>query len=160
MKKDRFLIGILVGIGVLITAALVVFFIRQGDGQTYTQEDTPDGVVHNYVLAFQQGDFQKAYGYLADEEDKPAFGDFRSFFSTDYNGPKNYGIQITGWDEDLDNSAWVDVTTVQISPGPFSGVNRNNSVAHLIKNEKGDWKIESMPYPFWGWDWYSDAYRD
>lgn len=159
MKKDRFLIGILVGIGVLITAALVVFFIRQGDGQTYVENNTPDGVVHNFVLALQKGDFQKAYGYLADEEGKPAFGDFRSFFSTDYNGPKDYGIQITGWDEDLDNSAWVDVTTVQISPGPFSGVNRNNSVAHLIKNGKGDWKIESMPYPFWGWDWYSDAYR-
>ncbi|MBW2589509.1 MAG: hypothetical protein JRD71_02105, partial [Deltaproteobacteria bacterium] len=68
MKKDRFLIGILVGIGVLITAALVVFFTRQGDGQTYMQESTPDGVVHNYVLALQQGDFQKAYGYLSDEE--------------------------------------------------------------------------------------------
>jgi len=80
MKKDRFLIGILVGIGVLITAALVVFFIRQGDGQTYVGENTPDGVVHNFVLALQKDDFQKAYGYLADEEDKPAFGDFRSFF--------------------------------------------------------------------------------
>ena len=159
MKKDRFLIGILAGIGVLITAALVVFFIRQGDGQTYTQEDTPDGVVHNYVLALQQGDYQKAYGYLADEEGKPVFGDFRSFFSTDYNGPENSGIQITGWDEDLDNTAWVDVTTVHISPGPFSGVGRYNSVATLVKNEKGNWKIKSMPYEFWGWDWYNDSYR-
>lgn len=159
MKKDRFLIGILAGIGVLITAALVVFFIRQGDGQTYTQENTPDGIVHNYVLALQQGDFQKAYGYLADEEGKPGFGSFRSYFKTEYNGPEDTGIQITGWDEGGDNTAWVDVTTVQISPGPFSGVYRNNSVAYLVKNEKGDWKIESMPYPFWGWDWYNDAYR-
>jgi hypothetical protein len=159
MKEDRFLIGILVGIGVLITAALVVFFMRQGDRQTYTQENTPDGVVHNYVLALQQGDFQKAYGYLADEEGKPGFGSFRSYFTAEYNSPENSGIQITGWDEDMDLTAWVDLTTVQISPGPFSGVSRNNSVAHLIKNEKGDWKIKSMPYPFWGWDWYNDPYR-
>ena len=160
MKKDRFLIGILVGIGVLITAALVVFFIRQGDGQTYMQENTPDSVVHNYVLALQHGDFQKAYGYLADEEGKPGFSSFRSYFKTKYNGPEDTGIQITGWDEGGDNTAWVDVTTVQVYPGPFSGVYRNNSVAYLVKNEKGDWKIESMPYPFWGWEWYNDAYRD
>ena len=83
MKKVRFLIGILAGIGVLITAALVVFFIRQGDGQTYMGENTPDGIVHNYVLALQQGDFQKAYGYLADEEGKPGFGSFRSYFKTE-----------------------------------------------------------------------------
>lgn len=159
MKKDRFLIGILAGIGVLITAALVVFFIRQGDGQTYTQENTPDGVVHNYVLALQQGDLQKAYSYLAEEEGRPGFGSFRSFFAEDYNGPEDSGIQITGWDEDVDNTAWVDVTTVQISSGPFSGVHRNNSVAQLVKNDKGDWKIKNMPYPFWGWDWYSEASR-
>jgi len=159
MKKDRFLIGILVGIGALIAAALVVFFMREGDGQTYLQENTPDGIVHNYVLALQQSDFQKAYGYLADEEGKPGFSKFRSYFATEYNGPGDFGFQITGWDEGVDNTAWVDVMSVQISPGPFSGVNRNNSVAQLVKNENGDWKIESMTYPFWGWDWYNDAYR-
>jgi hypothetical protein len=53
MKKDRFLIGILVGIGVLITAALVVFFIKQGDGQTYMGENTPDGTMVQKIPAFR-----------------------------------------------------------------------------------------------------------
>ena len=49
MKQDRFLTGILIGIGVLIIAALAVFFTRK-DSQTYVADDTPEGVVHNYVL--------------------------------------------------------------------------------------------------------------
>ncbi len=65
MKQDRFLLGILIGIGVLIIAALVVFFIRK-DSQTYVPDDVPEGVVHNYVVAVLNKDYEKAYGYLAD----------------------------------------------------------------------------------------------
>ena len=70
MKQDRFLIGILVGVAVLVVVAVGVFFLRQND-QTYIAEDTPDGVVHNYVLAIQLGDYDRAYGYLAEGEGKP-----------------------------------------------------------------------------------------
>jgi len=38
MKQDRFLTGILIGIGVLIVIALFVFFTRK-DTQTYIPED-------------------------------------------------------------------------------------------------------------------------
>ena len=65
MKQDRFLTGILVGIAVLVATALVVFFIRQ-DTQSYVAEDAPEGVVHNYVLAVLNDDYEKAYGYLAE----------------------------------------------------------------------------------------------
>ena len=58
MKQDRFLTGILIGIGVLVVIALVVFFTRK-DSQTYVSEDVPEGVVHNYVLAVLNKDYQK-----------------------------------------------------------------------------------------------------
>jgi len=45
MKQDRFLVGILVGIGVLVVIALGLFFTRQ-DKQEYISDDTPKGVVH------------------------------------------------------------------------------------------------------------------
>ncbi len=153
MKNDRFLIGILAGIGVLILAALVVFFVRQGETQSYLEDTTPDNIVHNYVLALQQDDFEKAYGYLADFENRPTYSSFRAYFETEYNRPQEYGIRISGWEEGPDNTAWVDVSTVQVSAGPFSGVNRMPGSAQLSRDANGDWKIQGMPYPFWGWEW-------
>ncbi len=76
MKQDRFLTGILIGIGVLVLSALLVFFMRK-DTQTYISEDQPEGVVHNYILAILNKDYEKAYGYLADLDNKPSFEEFR-----------------------------------------------------------------------------------
>jgi len=154
MKNDRFLIGILAGIAVLILAALVIFFIRQGEGRSYLEETTPDNIVHNYVLALQQGDYDKAYGYLGGFEGRPSYANFRAYFETEYNRPRDYSLQISGWEEGPDNTAWVNVSTVQVSVGPFSGVNRMSGSAQLARDASGDWKIQGMPYPFWGWDWF------
>ena len=79
MKQDRFLTGILIGIGVLIIAALAVFFVRK-DSQTYVPDDVPEGVVHNYVVAVLNKDYEKAYGYLADLDNKPTYEEFRESF--------------------------------------------------------------------------------
>ena len=70
MKQDRFLTGILIGIAVLIVAALVVFFTRR-DAGSYAAESTPDGVVHNYVLAILNKDYTRAHSYLADLDNSP-----------------------------------------------------------------------------------------
>ncbi|NTW11971.1 MAG: hypothetical protein HGA30_01525, partial [Anaerolineales bacterium] len=93
MKQDRFLTGILIGIGVLVVVALAVFFTRQ-DTQTYMAEDTPEGVVHNYVLAVLDKDYEKAYGYLADLEYKPTYEEFRRPFLNGYVNPNNTAVDI------------------------------------------------------------------
>ena len=80
MKQDRFLTGILIGIAVLIAAALAVFFARQNQA-TYISDQTPDGVVHDYVVAVLKKDYQKAYGYLADLDNKPTYDEFRQAFA-------------------------------------------------------------------------------
>lgn len=64
MKKvDRFLIGIVVGVVLLVAATLIVT-LRQ-PSSTYQPEDTPAGVAYNYLLALQQEDFPRAYSYLS-----------------------------------------------------------------------------------------------
>ena len=70
MKQDKFLTGILIGVGMLVLLALVLFFTRQ-DKRDYLAEDAPEGVAHNYVLAVLNKDYEKAYGYLADLKYKP-----------------------------------------------------------------------------------------
>lgn len=152
MKQDRFLIGILIGIGVLVVAAIVVFFTGQNQA-TYLPEDTPDGVVHNYVLAVLNKDYPKAYGYLADLANKPSYDTFRQAFAvgriaTGENGIKVGAAEVTG------DSASVDVTMLNPSGDPFSSGFNDVGRAQLVM-QNGAWKISSMPaYNIWDFSWY------
>ena len=93
MKQDRFLLGILVGIGILVLVAVGLFLTRQ-DTQEYRADDTPEGVVHNYALALYRGNHEKAYAYLADVENKPTYSEFRESFFNQYIDPSNVGLEI------------------------------------------------------------------
>src|SRR3972149_4478931 len=93
MKQDRFLTGILIGIGVLILLALGLFFTRQ-DKREYIAEDVPEGVVHNYVLAILNKDYEKAYAYLADLEHKPTYEEFRRSFFNGMVNPNDTGVDV------------------------------------------------------------------
>jgi len=152
MKEDRFLTGILVGIAVLVVIALTVFFLR-GNSQSYISEETPEGVVHNYVLAVLNGDYEKAYGYIADLDKKPAYEQFRDAFITGAVNPDTTAVDI-GKSEISDDTASVEVVFVYNPTDPFSTGYRDVQRAILI-NQNGAWKLSSMPdYYFWDYNWY------
>ena len=152
MKQDRFLMGILIGIGALVILALALFFIRKDNTLTYVAEDTPEGVTHNYVVAVFQRDYEKAYGYLADKKDKPTLEQFRESFLQNYISPDNSSVDIGGTEISGDQ-AFVTVYIQYGSSDPFSSGYRNEERAVLLK-QGGQWKIEQMPSNFWAWDWY------
>jgi len=155
MKQDRFLTGILIGIGVLVVAALAVFFTRK-DSQTYIADDSPEGVVHNYVVAVLERDYEKAYGYLADLENKPAYEQFRQSFINGYISPNNSAVDIGG-SEITGEDATVEVATIYNPSDPFSTGYRDVQRAILVK-QNGAWKISSMPaYNFWDYSWYQEV---
>jgi len=60
---DKFLIGIVAGVILLVGVAFAVLFLRPKP--TYQSDDTPEGVTHNYLLALKQKDLARAYGYLS-----------------------------------------------------------------------------------------------
>jgi hypothetical protein len=152
MKQDRFLMGILIGIGVLIVAALAVFFTRQNQA-SYLSENTPDGVVHNYVLATLNKDYQKAYGYLADLDHKPTMDQFRQAFAVGRLNPGENSIKV-GKASVTGNDATVEVSMVYAAGDPFSSGYNNVGTAQLVKQD-GAWKISSMPtYNLWDYSWY------
>ena len=152
MKQDRFLLGILIGIAVLVAAALAVFFTRQQQ-VSYRPEQAPHDVVHNYVLAILNKDFEKAYGYLADLKDKPSFEDFRQAFAVGRLTPGQNGIKIGGSDVTAD-SASVEVIMVYTPGDPFSPGYDNVGSAQLLR-QSGAWKLSSMPaYNLWDFGWY------
>jgi hypothetical protein len=151
MKQDRFLTGILIGIGVLILLALGLFFTRK-DTKEYVVVDSPDAAVFNYVLAITNKDYKTAYTYLADKENKPTYEQFRqSFFSGNVNA-NNVGVEVGKAEVDGD-AALVNLTLVYSSSDPFSGGYSNTDRAQLVK-KNGEWKITYMPYNFWAYDWY------
>lgn len=152
MRQDRFLMGILIGIGVLIVAALVVFFTRQNQA-AYVAENTPDGVVHNYVLAILNKDYQRAYGYLADLDNKPTMAQFRQAFAVGRLNPAQNGIKI-GKASITGEDASVEVDMVYAPSDPFSSGYNNIGTAQLVR-QNGAWKISAMPaYNLWDYSWY------
>ena len=154
MKQDRFLTGILIGIGVLVVIALTVFFTRK-DTQSYGAEDVPEGVVHNYVVAILNKDYEKAYGYLADLPHKPTLDAFRQSFLNGGVNPNNAAVDI-GTSDVVGEEASVEVVLIYSPGDPFSSGYRDAQRAVLVK-QNGAWKISWMPtYYFWDYSWYSE----
>ena len=150
MKQDRFLTGILIGIAVLVVAALALYFARR-EQAVYQPEDTPAGVVHNFVLALQNGEYEKAYGYLAETSRKPGLTAFRQpFISRELDVQAN-SLQI-GETDLHGEEAIVAVTVVHASNNPFNNVYHTLESVTLVKQD-GQWRITDLPYPYWYWEW-------
>lgn len=156
MKQDKFLTGILIGIGVLILLALGLFFTRQ-DKREYIADDTPEGVVHNYVLAVLDKDYQKAYGYLAELENKPTYEEFRQSFFNGMVNSGDVGVDVGAVDVN-GNEAVVSLAVYYSNTDPFSSRYASEEQALLVK-QNGAWKLNSMPYNFWDYNWYQEPYK-
>ena len=156
MKQDRFLTGILIGIGVLILLALILFFTRQ-DKRDYVADASPEGVVHNYVLAVLNKDYQKGYGYLADLKHKPTYEEFRQSFFNGMVNPSDAGVDI-GSVEINGNEAVVTLAIYYFNTDPFSSRYGSEDRALLVK-QNDEWKLSSMPYNFWDFNWYQEPYK-
>jgi len=153
MKQDKFLTGILIGIGALILLALGLFFLRQ-DKRDYVAETSPDGVVHNYVLAVLNKDYQKAYGYLADLKNKPTYEEFRQSFFNGVVNPGDVGVEV-GSVEINGAEAIVSLSVYYSNSDPFSSRYASQDRALLVK-QNGEWKLNSMQYNFWSYNWYQE----
>ncbi|GAB4501994.1 MAG: hypothetical protein Fur0035_15390 [Anaerolineales bacterium] len=152
MKQDKFLSGILIGIAVLVVLALAVFFLRK-DNLQYGAEDIPDGVVRNYIIALHKGEYERAYGYLADLPNKPAAEKFRQDIGNGSVNLASAGIEILKT-EISGETAYVSLAMVYGASDPFSGGYRGNTTNAVLIRQAGAWKIKEMPSPYWGYDWY------
>lgn len=155
MKQDRFLMAILLFIGLLVVAALVLFFVRQ-DTQVFVADDTPEGVIRNYTLALQKQDFQRAYSYLADKDNKPTYDAFRRAFLTNQLDISSIALQVVNTAYINNTEATVSVSVLHAGNGPFSESWNSTDIVSLVK-QAGTWKLNTMPYPFWSFDWYQPA---
>jgi hypothetical protein len=152
MKQDKFLIGILAFIGLLVAVALTLFFVRK-DTTTYRPDDSPENVVYNFALAIQQNDLERAYGFLAELENKPTKTAFYQSIQNGYLNVSGNALQVGKVTMQGQDGAWVDVTIQYLGSGPFDSGWSSQDRAVLVR-QNGDWKISYMPYPYWSGDWY------
>jgi hypothetical protein len=151
MKQDRFLLGIIIGIAVVIIAALALFFLRRSE-PVYGPETTPAGVVHNYVVALQKGDYNRGLSYLSNVGNKPDIIRFRQDLYNQNQNLSGYSLQI-GDTQINGDSATVAVNIIQAGSGLF-GDSSSQSQNVTLDRETSGWKISAMPYPYWSYDWY------
>jgi hypothetical protein len=152
VKQDRFLLGILAFIGLLVVAAVGLFFVR-GRTPVYEQENTPQDVLHDYALALQLNDPLRAYSYLAEGDNKPSYDSFHQSLLTRQVDASSAALQIGEVQVLSNGEAWVSVTVQYAGSGLFNEGWSSSDRAALVE-QKGAWKITYLPSPYWGWDWY------
>jgi len=146
MKQDRFLALIVGVIGLLIVAALVLFFVRR-NSQSYSPENTPEGVIHNYILSLEREDYEKAYGYIAASIRRPDFAEFERALIRKrpqllQTSIRILSVKIEG------NQATVLLSTTREDVEPFDPPRSYSQTVELIFQE-GVWKLTRMPYDLW-----------
>lgn len=149
MIKDRFLIGIFIGISALVIAALILFFARQGQ-VSYVDDSTPEGALRNYFLAIQKQDYDRAYDYLANQPSKPGIAQFRQQFVSGYQGKDvfNTAVEVLGAEiDETSQTATVQVNILRGSEDVFGGSTEFPSSAMMVL-EDGTWKVMSAPHPY------------
>lgn len=159
MKTDRFLVSLLIGIAVLALVAVGLFLARSGVQKTYGDENTPEGVLRNYILAVQKQDVERAYSYLSDAtKGKPTRIAFRQSLISMQSEILRTGVEIGDVQVNTDDTAVISVTFVHNLQGVFNEP-YYEVVSIALRRENGNWKINEIPYPYGNYDWYGGYYN-
>lgn len=150
-QPDRFLVGIVAGLIVLlIAAAISVLLLRQPAQEL--PADTPGGTVQRFYAALQKNDYTGAYAYLSDSMvNKPTQAEFTNYNTSynaggyNYNNQQRIGIDNITLNGD-DATVPVAITTYYNSGGPFGGSgDYTNTEVFSLHRDNGTWRITIAP---------------
>ena len=158
-SSDKMLVGIVAGIVLLVVVALVATLTRPP--AEYQAEDSPGGIVHNYLLALKQEDYQRAYRYLSPSI--KCYPPSVSAFTADVRG-NSWSFGGRG-----ESSSWAvedltvrgDWATVEVAETRFqdpdlfeSGQSFSRFEVELTLEEEG-WRLIDGDRYFASWTWTS-----
>lgn len=157
--SDKYLIFIVAGILILVAAAAAVTLLRPRP--TYQADDTPEGVVHNYLLALQREDYARAYGYLSPglpgyPKDADAFTDTIQNYSWSFGASGSTVTFQVDPEVVTGDRATVQVqTTVFREGGLLDSDEYTSELDFRLQREGQSWKLISADR-YWAWCWSSD----
>lgn len=152
---DKFLIGIVAGMFLLVVVAFAVVLLRPEP--EYRSDDSPEAAVHNYLLALRQEDYERAYGFLSPRlksypGDVEAFVEeieARSFY---FRLDRDVSLSVQSATV-RSSTATVDVLETQAyNNGPFNSRQVDRTFDMKLRQENGAWKLidgDSFWNPCW-----------
>jgi hypothetical protein len=155
---DKFLIGIVAGVVILVVIVLAVALLRPNQ-PAYEPDDTAEGVAHNYLLALQLEDYARAYGYLSRTlPGRPA--DAEAFernvqsnrWSFDYSYDVSLAIEAV---EVVGNRGEIVVRRTVFYRGGLFDSGQSSSTFEMTLRREGDaWKVADSDR-YWAacWEW-------
>lgn len=151
-STNKILIGIVVGVVLLVIVAFVVTLNKPP--QSYQDESTPDGVAHNYLLALQQEDYERAYRYLS-----PTLAGYPSNleeFSSDvkqnswnFRFHRDTSLSITATNVNGQNATVTVRETEYRDLNLFGGGRSVKTFEMTLLPSNGTWQIVSSEYYWW-----------
>jgi hypothetical protein len=154
-SSDRFLAGIVAGVLALLILSFGIAFLRPPPG--YQPEDTPEGVVHNYLLAIKEKDYATAYGYLSPS--LPGYPQTQADFtrqvinnSWSFGGDRSSTFEIVS-SRVTGASAFIEVSELIFrSGGLLSSSEYSNVINFDLVQTNGAWKINHAS-SYWHYCW-------
>ena len=164
--SGKFLNVIMAAAGSLVLLAVIVFGLRD-NLPAYTNENTPFGVVNDFLTAILREDYPKAYTFLAEWPEKPAFTQFEQRVHglngyqycieiSDYPAPYPGYTVIQIYTYNCQGERWqINWDTIKPEVNP----NTTPNDAELVQ-VNGEWKIRRMPLPWWQENWFSQQMQE
>ncbi len=157
-NTDKFLTGIVIGVVLLVGAAFAVALMRPKP--VYRSEESPDGVAHNYLLALQQRDYDRAYTLLSPAiKSYPASAEAFAGDIQNKNNSWNFRLDDTSTTLAVDSAritgdqATVTVRETHFNQGGLFDSNQyTNTFEMRVRREDGVWRITGSD-AYWAYCW-------
>lgn len=151
LRDDRFLLGIIAGIGLLLIAAMVAIVLLRGSAAALPAA-TPGGTVQRFLQALETQDYDRAYDYLSDTmSNKPSREAFTRY-NAEYVTYEQANMRLRIERESISGeTATVVVEVTHYSTGNpiFGGGEWTVSETFTLRREGEAWRITSLPYRYW-----------
>ena len=146
-SSGRWLAGITAAVGALVVISLVVALATGTDDPPLLAEDTPEGTVQRYIVAFQDGDYATAYALLTEgaRAQCPIEEFRRARRVRDDDDPR---VRLDGT-RPAGDDVEVSVSVTRFSGSPPFGVSEYTQTYHYLVTETDDgWRIVDALWPF------------
>ena len=138
-------------IGLLVIATVTLVLLTKGNKVTLLPENSPQGTVQRYLMAIQEKDYQKAFGYLSfSPTDKiTSFSDWLMMVGPQSSSQSVWRATL-GTVTENENNATVEINIDTLRSGGLFGDSQFSQQINFLLIKKGNsWFITSPNYIYW-----------